>query len=207
MKTEIERIVGRQAHAAGSHSERVAEFVPIQKGGMERTHSVVSSTAGLRRLAPQAKRADFQVRAGSWLMHRFPSAEWTDAFRIALNNDRAYREAGKVWTFGSVALIIRSDANQGLEQFAGIILDVHEGECRGARFVEGARDPDDAEFVIVGSYSRWKEVIEGKLDPMKAMMEGKLKLSRGDLPTIIRFVEPSRALVAGARKVPTWFTE
>jgi putative sterol carrier protein len=50
-------------------------------------------------------------------------------------------------------------------------------------------------------------VIEGKLDPMKAMMEGKLKLSRGDLPTIIRFVEPSRALVASARKVPTWFTE
>jgi hypothetical protein len=36
-------------------------------------------------------------------------------------------------------------------------------------------------------------------------MQGKLKLTRGHLPTIIRFVEPSRLVVAGARKVPTDF--
>jgi putative sterol carrier protein len=48
-------------------------------------------------------------------------------------------------------------------------------------------------------------VIERKLDPIKGMMEGKLKLVRGDLPTMIRFVEPARIVVASASKVPTDF--
>jgi len=60
-------------------------------------------------------------------------------------------------------------------------------------------------FIIVTSYARWKEVIQGNLDPIKGMMEGKLKLSRGDLPTIVRFVESSRQLVVSASKVPTEF--
>jgi putative sterol carrier protein len=125
--------------------------------------------------------------------------------RIALNNDRAYREAGKPWTFGSVAMIVRSDPANGIARNAGMILDVHQGECRGARFVEGVDDSVDAEFVIVASYARWKDVIERKLDPIKGMMEGKLKLVRGHLPTIIRFVEPARIVVASASKVPTDF--
>ena len=140
-------------------------------------------------------------------MHRFPSKEWTDALKVALNNDRAYREVGKPWTFGSVAMIVRSDPANGVDRDAGMILDVHRGECRGARFVEEVDDAVEAEFVIVASYARWKEVIERKLDPIKGMMEGKLKLVRGHLPTIIRFVEPTRIVVASASKVPTQFTD
>ena len=140
------------------------------------------------------------------MVHRFPSEEWTEALKVALNNDRAYREAGKPWTFGSVALIVRSDPANGIAQNAGVILDVHRGRCRAARFVEGIdNDSVEAEFVIVASYARWKEVIQRDLDPIKGMMEGKLKLVRGHLPTIIRFVEPARIVVASASKVPTDF--
>jgi putative sterol carrier protein len=138
-------------------------------------------------------------------VYRFPSKEWTEALKVALNNDRAYREAGKPWTFGAVAMIVRSDPENGTAQDAGMVLDVHQGVCRGARFIEGIDYSVAAEFVIEGSYSRWKEVIERKLDPIKGIMEGKLKLVRGDLPTIIRFVEPARIVVASASKVPTDF--
>ena len=93
------------------------------------------------------------------------------------------------------------------ERDARIVLDLHRGECRGARFVEGDCDPVDADFVIVGSYAEWRDVIEGRLDPIKGMMEGKLKLARGHLPTIIRFVEPSRLVVQSASKVPTIFAD
>jgi putative sterol carrier protein len=141
------------------------------------------------------------------LVHRFPSEEWAEALRGALNNSRAYREAGKPWTFGSVAMIIRADPHKGLDRDAGIVLHVDRGECHGARFVDGESDPKDADFVIVGSYARWRSVIEGRLDPIKGMMEGKLKLARGHLPTIIRFVEPSRLVVASASRVPTQFTD
>lgn len=140
-------------------------------------------------------------------MHRFPSIEWTNALRAALNNCPAYREVGKPWTFGAVAMIVRRDTDDRHSCGAGIVLDVHRGQCRGARFVEGECDPQDAEFVIVGSYARWRDVIEGRLDPIKGMMEGKLKLARGHLPTIIRFVEPARLVVASASKVPTEFAD
>jgi putative sterol carrier protein len=140
-------------------------------------------------------------------LYRFPSLEWTQALRTALNTDRRYRDEGKAWRFGSVAMIVRADSSQGLDRDAGIILDVHEGECRNARFVEGESDPADAEFVIVGTYARWREVIEGHLDPIKGLMEGKLKLARGHLPTIIRFVESSRRIVSNAARVPTRFSD
>jgi putative sterol carrier protein len=138
-------------------------------------------------------------------VHRFPSEEWTEAWRVALTNDPAYREAGKAWTFGSVAMIVQSDPANGIERDAGMVLDVHQGECDGARFIEGVDDSLEADFVIVASYARWKDVIEHKLDPIRGMMEGKLKLVRGHLPTIIRFVEPARIVVASASKVPTDF--
>jgi putative sterol carrier protein len=124
---------------------------------------------------------------------------------VALSSDPAYREAGKPWTFGSVAMIVKSDPANGIERDAGMILDVDRGQCHCARFVEDAKESVEAEFVIVASYACWKDVIERKLDPIKGMMQGKLKLVRGDLPTIIRFVEPARIVVASASKVPTDF--
>jgi putative sterol carrier protein len=196
VKTEVQSVVGGDAHSAGTRCKRMTEAVPIQKGGMQSTHIVLCSTARLREPPLHAKEAVPQVRAGSWLVHRFPSEEW---------NDRTYREVGKAWTFGAVAMVVRSDPANGVKQATGIILDVHAGECRSARLVEGTDDPPDAEFVIVASYARWKEVIERKLDPIKGMMDGKLKLTRGHLPTIIRYVEPARLLVSSASKVPTDF--
>ena len=135
-------------------------------------------------------------------MHRLPSVEWTKALQVALNHSRAYREAGQAWTFGSVAMIVERDRESGLAGDVGVVLDVHRGECRRVRFAEGESDPQDADFVIVGSHVHWRDVIEGRLDPIKGMMEGKLRLARGHLPTIIRFVEAIRLLVASAREVP-----
>jgi hypothetical protein len=55
METEVERVVWCSAYATRSCRERMAETVPIQKGGMQRTHIVVFSMARLRELPLQAK--------------------------------------------------------------------------------------------------------------------------------------------------------
>lgn len=138
-------------------------------------------------------------------MNRFPSAEWAAAYQVALNNNPSYRDAGKCWTFGSVAMVVLGDPTIGIDRDVGVVLDVHSGECRGARFVEGIDRFEAAEFTFVASYARWQEIIEAKLDPIKGLMEGKLKLARGDLSTIVRFVEAARQLVVSASKVPTSF--
>ncbi len=138
-------------------------------------------------------------------MHRFPSEDWTAAYMNALNTNARYQEAGRAWTFGAVAMIVKSDLSLGIEHDIGMVLDVHQGQCRRATFIAPMHDDTEANFVIAASYERWKEVIEGKLDPMRGMMAGKLRLRKGHLPTIIRFVESARQLVVSASRVPTEF--
>jgi putative sterol carrier protein len=67
---------------------------------------------------------------------------------------------------------------------------------------EGAKQP----FVITGSYAQWKSVIKKELDPVKAMMQGKLKL-KGNLPMIVRNVKAAQSLVENASKVDTHFLD
>jgi putative sterol carrier protein len=43
------------------------------------------------------------------------------------------------------------------------------------------------------------------LDPIKALMQGKLKLTKGHLPTMIRYVESSKQLLSSAQAVQTEF--
>ena len=136
---------------------------------------------------------------------KFPSAEWTTAYKDAVNGNVEYQKAGKEWTHGAVAMIVKADPAIGLSEDYGMLLDVHGGECRGTKYVAKAEAEAGAPFVIVGDYARWKDVITGKDDPIKAMMQGKLKLTKGHLPTIIRYVESSRQLVKSAANVPTDF--
>jgi putative sterol carrier protein len=135
------------------------------------------------------------------MAHKFPSADWTAAYKDAVNGNAAYRVAGKEWLHGAVAFVVEADAALGLEKDSALILDVHGGECRGTRWVERAVAEADAPFVIVGKYARWKDVITGKEDPIKSMMQNKLRLVKGHLPTIIRYVESSRQLVKSAANV------
>src|SRR5690606_26235850 len=130
--------------------------------------------------------------------YKFPSPEWTAAYKDAVNNNPDYRRAGKEWIHGPVAMVIKADPSVGLETDVGMILDVHGGECRGTEFVHSQEAASTAPFVIVGPYANWKELIQSGSDPIKAMMQGRLKLTKGHLPTIIRYVESSRQLVVSA---------
>jgi putative sterol carrier protein len=139
------------------------------------------------------------------MAYKFPSKEWTEAFAAAVNENEAYQKHGKPWTFGAVAMVVKADPALGIAEDSGMVLDVHEGVCRGAKYGHGMDFVKGTPFVIVADFPRWKDVIEGRLDPIKGMMEGKLKLTVGHLPTMIRFVESSRALVRSAAAVPTEF--
>jgi putative sterol carrier protein len=137
------------------------------------------------------------------MAHTFPSPEWCAAFKDAVNGNPKYREAGRDWTHGPVAFVVEKDAAIGLPEDAAMILDVHGGECRATHWVPRAKAESDAPFVVAGRYDRWKEVLDGREDPIKSMMQNKLRLTKGHLPTIIRYVESSRQLVASARAVPS----
>jgi putative sterol carrier protein len=139
-------------------------------------------------------------------MHLFPSPEWAAAYKDAINANPRYREAGRDWTHGVVAMIVKADPALGIENDIGLWLDVHGGECRNCTLVS-AQEAGEAPFVIYADYARWKSVIKKEVDPIKAMMQGKLKLTKGHMPTIVKYVNSSRELVESTSRVPTKFRD
>lgn len=140
------------------------------------------------------------------MAYLFPSPEWATAYKDAINANAAYKEAGKEWTQGVVAMVVKADPAIGIPEDIGMWLDVHQGACRECRLITAA-EAQNAPFVIVSEYARWKQVIKKELDPIKGMMQGKLKLTKGHMPTIVKHVNASRELVETTAKVATTFRD
>ena len=136
----------------------------------------------------------------------FPSAEWCVAYKNAINNNAAYKTAGRDWTHGVVAMVVKADPALDINEDIGMWLDVNQGECRDCRLVSAA-EADKASFVIVADHAKWKQVIKKELDPIKAMMQNKLKLTKGHMPTIVKYVTASRELVESTSRVETKFRD
>ena len=137
-------------------------------------------------------------------MPEFPSEEWLAAYVERINGSESYREAAATWE-GDVAYVIEAEPDKGVTEDVWAWLDLWHGDCRAGKVVP-AEEGEKARFVIRAPYSRWKEVIKKELDPVKGMMQGKLKL-RGDLPTIVRYVKAANELVNLAQTVPTEFPD
>lgn len=134
----------------------------------------------------------------------FPSDEWLRIFRDRINASPEYREAASTWE-GDIAFVFEAEPDKRVPVDLWAWIDLWHGECRDARMVapdEGERAP----YVIRAPYTRWKDVLMGDLDPVKGMMQGKLKL-QGDLPTIIRYVRAANELVHLTGSVSTEFLD
>ena len=134
----------------------------------------------------------------------FPSEEWFAAFVAEINASEEYRDAAAKWE-GDVSLVFEAEPDKGVPADVWGWLDLWHGECRSGRFVP-AEEGGKARFVVRAPYSRWKDVIRGKLDPVKGIMQGKLKL-RGDLPAILRHVRAAQELVHLSSEVETEFVD
>jgi putative sterol carrier protein len=137
-------------------------------------------------------------------MFEFPTQGWFRALVDAINDSAAYRDAASDWE-GDVAFLIEADPERGLSDDVWGYLDLWHGACRDGGVVTAERGAD-AEFVIGATYRRWKDVVRGELDPVRAMMQGKLRVS-GDLPKILRYVEAAHELVVICGTVPTSFPD
>jgi len=146
------------------------------------------------------------MTSGSVQNLRFPSVEWCAAYKDAINANPGYKVAGKDWTHGAVAMVVMADPAIGIAEDMAMWLDLHQGECKECRLTS-REDAEKAPFVIVASYARWKEVIRGQLDPTKGMMQNKLKLTKGNMPTMVKFVTASKELVESTSRVPTSFVD
>jgi putative sterol carrier protein len=138
----------------------------------------------------------------------FPSPEWSNEYCKALNESEEYREAARNWREGAVMLVV-TDLPESVKQrygaeAVGMVLDLHEGVCRGVEWV-AERSSEKANFIISGSFQTWVDIISGKLHPTTALMTRRLKLEKGSIGVILRFARAAIAMVSAAQKVPTVF--
>jgi putative sterol carrier protein len=140
------------------------------------------------------------------MSHLFPSDEWASAYRDAINANPKYKEAGKEWTHGAVAMVVKADPKLGIDRDMGLWLDIDRGVCKECKLVTW-EEAQEAPFVIVATYAQWKAVIKRELDPIKGMMQNKLKLTKGHMPTIVKYVASQRELVETTASVPTKFRD
>jgi len=134
----------------------------------------------------------------------FASDLWFQDLIVRINASAEYREAAASWE-GDIAFLVEAEPDRGMPADVWGLLDLWHGECRGG----GVVSPDRGEacaYVIRAPYSRWREVVMGDLDPVRAMMQGKLKV-RGDLPTIVRYVRAANELVDLTGQIETQFPD
>lgn len=138
--------------------------------------------------------------------HLFPSPEWISAYKDAINSNPAYKTAGKDWTHGVVAMTVKAEPALGIPEDVTMWLDVHQGQCRDCKLVSTA-EAQAAPFIVVADHAKWKSVLKKELDPIKAMMQGKIKLTKGHMPTIVKYVQSTKELVESATRVDTKFRD
>lgn len=127
----------------------------------------------------------------------FPSAEWAAAYRKALNENAAYKEAAAAWV-GDILLLVRpKDANAPAP---GVHLELAHGECSAATYHADARSVS-SEFVYEGTTENWARLMRHEVDPVKAIMDGTFRV-KGNLLKLMRFTKAAKELVDTASRVP-----
>ena len=136
-------------------------------------------------------------------MPKFPSPEWLDAYAAAIASSDELKDAARSWE-GDLTLVVESEPDKGIPE-VWAWFDLSHGDFRGAKIV--TQDVGErALFVIRAAYATWKDVIRGRIEPIKGMTQGKLRLS-GDLPKIKENVRAVAQLVTLAGQVSSGFVD
>ena len=127
--------------------------------------------------------------------YSFPSQEWILALKDALNNSPSYNKIAHAWE-GDLLFVIERAGGPPVRMY----LDLWHGQCREAVMLADG-DPDrPAAFRMLAPLDNFIKVLRGQLDPMQAMMTGKLKVQGNmiammkNVPTVLEFVRTAQGL-------------
>jgi putative sterol carrier protein len=139
------------------------------------------------------------------MIHDAFSASWARAWQELLNSSATYAKAAATWE-GSVALVMTPSPADGLSAARGVFLDLWHGHCREARVASPA-DLQAAAYVLEAPPPVWKGVMAAELSPLVALMAGKLRLTRGNIMSLLPYAGAARELVTAASGIKATFPE
>ena len=125
----------------------------------------------------------------------FPSVEWLANFENKLNNDDRYAQIAKNWE-GDICFVIEPEDN--LKEQVIFYLDLWHGSCRKTEVLSECGGNEKPAFILKAKYNNFARIVQGKLDPMQAMMtrrlqvEGSMAYMMRNVPTVLDFVRCAR---------------
>lgn len=131
---------------------------------------------------------------------KFPSDEWIKELSKQLNDSEAYEQSAKDWE-GDFVFVVEPD--EAYSDTAYLFLGLYHGKSSDAAAV-ASLDERETEFVLRAPFSIWRQVIEGKLDPIQGMMTRKMKV-QGNMMKIMRYPKAAKEIVTCCALVPTDF--
>jgi len=131
-------------------------------------------------------------------MPEFPTNEWLQAFKEAVNRSEAYARAAKSWE-GDFYFVITPEGR--LRQPLYLYVDLWHGTCREAYLVENPDEKQPA-YRLKAPPRVWKKIITRELDPIKGILTRQLQLE-GDIMQVMRNVKAAQELVNCVAQVPT----
>jgi len=133
---------------------------------------------------------------------KFPTQAWLEALMDEINKSQAYAEAAVTWE-GDFYFIVEAEGNFATRVI--LYMDLWHGKCRAVSMVNDISDKAP-EFTITAPISKWRKVIEKKLDPIQGMVTRQLIL-KGNLLKIMKVPKAALELVNCCTLIPTEFPE
>jgi putative sterol carrier protein len=130
----------------------------------------------------------------------FGSNEWIQALHNELNASQAYEDAAKNWE-GDFYFIVEPEG--ALTETVYLYMDLWHGKSREAKLVTDPKEKNPA-FTMSGKYGKWKLVVQGKLDPIQALMTGQLKL-KGNMAMVMKNVKAAQEIIRACTRIDTEF--
>jgi hypothetical protein len=135
----------------------------------------------------------------------FPSDSWMKELQRICNEDQEFKEACGNF---SAKMIYQIDEEHGkLDETTFLFFWPHQGEIKEAMALSSPSDRPDTEFIILGKYSVWKAVLEGKQEPFRAIMVRRLKLVKGRQLTLLKQVKLSLRVLHNCTLIDSDFVD
>lgn len=129
----------------------------------------------------------------------YPSDGWIKELDRICNEDPEFKDAAGDF---SGKFIFQIEAEPGkLDESAFLSVRVDQGVSSEPRALSSLDECPDADYIVTGKYSVWKNVVQAKQEPLRAIMTRKLKLIKGSQLKILKQVKLTLKIMNNCVKV------
>ncbi len=129
----------------------------------------------------------------------YPSDGWIKELARICNEDPQFKEAAGAFS-GKFVFQIENEPGK-LDETVLLTVRVEDGVASEAGALSSLDEAPDADYIVTGKYSPWKNIVQAKLEPLRAIMTRKLKLIKGSQLKILKEVKLTLKIMNNCVKV------